>query len=99
MITNPDWLRQPNGDDYAEYYPQRASDLGKGGVATISCTVTSKGTLTGCSISGEDPTGFGFGDAALKISKLFRMKPKQIDGQSVEGGSFSTRIRFRPPTG
>ena len=56
--------------------------------------MTAKGTLAGCSVVSEDPPNFGFGEAALKISKFFRMKPKQIDGQSVEGGSFTTRIRF-----
>jgi protein TonB len=69
-------------------------ELGKGGVVTISCTVTEKGALASCSTSDEDPAGFGFADAAVKISKFFKMKPKQVDGQSVAGGSFTTRIRF-----
>ena len=94
VVTNPDWVHKPGPDEFAQYYPPRAMDLGKEGVATISCTVTAKGTLAGCSVSGEDPSGFGFGEAALKISRFFRMKPKQIDGQSVEGGTFTTRIRF-----
>jgi protein TonB len=94
VVTNPDWLHKPGPEEFAQYYPQRAMELGKGGVVTITCTVTSKGTLTGCSASDEDPPNFGFADAALKISRFFRMKPKTLDGQPVEGGTFSTRIRF-----
>ena len=32
--------------------------------------------------------------AALKIAAFFKMKPTQIDGQPVAGGTFSTRFRF-----
>jgi protein TonB len=94
VITNPDWIHKPGADEFAQYYPQRAMELGKEGSVVISCTVTEKGTLTGCSTSEEDPPGFGFADAAVKISRYFKMKPKQVDGQSVAGGQFTTRIRF-----
>ena len=95
VISQPDWLRKPGPDEFAQYYPPRAMELGKGGKVMISCTVTAKGTLTGCTTSGEDPPNYGFGDAALKISKFFKMKPQSIDGKPVEGGSFSTVIRFQ----
>jgi protein TonB len=66
-------------------------ELGKTGRVTLNCTVTSKGTLADCSAQ-ENPAGYGFGDASIRISKLFKMKPQQADGQSVEGGKFSTVI-------
>ena len=61
---------------------------------TLSCTVTAKGTLVGCSTTDEDPPNFGFGEAALKISKFFKLKPQTIDGKPTEGGTFRRTIRF-----
>ena len=97
MITNPDWARKPNGDEFSRYYPTRAQSLNQTGRAAISCSVTAKGTLTGCSVVSEDPPGLGFGEASLKIAQFFRMKPKTADGVPVEGGTFSTTIRWELP--
>src|SRR5262249_42405562 len=95
VITNPDWLRRPNGDDMATYYPPRASDLGKEGRVMIKCTVSERGTVENCSVVSEDPEGLGFGGAALRLSKLFKMKPKTSDGQSVGGAEVSIPIAFK----
>ena len=52
----------------------------------MSCSVTVQGTLTACSVVSEDPDGLGFGDALIRMSKTFKMRPKQTDGRPVEGG-------------
>jgi protein TonB len=93
-ITNPDWLHKPNGDDFVSYYPARAMELGKEGKVTLNCTVSATGTLTDCSVD-ESPAGYGFGDATLRISKLFKMKPQTADGSAVEGGKFTTVVVWR----
>ena len=41
----------------------------------------------------------GFGEATLRMSKLFRMRPKTQDGAPVEGGSVRIPIRFNLPKG
>ena len=94
-ITNPDWLRKPNGDEMAQYYPPRAMDLGKEGKATLKCTVTAKGTVENCMIVSEEPDNLGFGSAAMKLSRLFKMKPKTSDGQAVEGAEVTIPISFK----
>jgi TonB family protein len=90
VITNPDWLRKPSGEEFAQFYPV----FGVEGWAAIECGVTAEGKMEGCVVNSEEPKGLGFGAAALKISKFFQMKPKTLDGVPVGGGTFATRIRF-----
>jgi protein TonB len=99
VITQPDWLRKPSGEDINRYYPDRASRMGVDGKATISCTVNSRGLLENCSIVSEDPGDQGFGDAAIKMSKLFKMRPMSKDGAPVDGGTVRIPLRFQLPKG
>ena len=98
VITRPDWTRQPNADDMSSYYPDRAQRMGQNGRAAITCTVTASGSLTGCSVVSEDPADFGFGQAALKLAHLFKMKPQTSDGAPVGGAQITVPIRFVAPT-
>ncbi|HKP78656.1 MAG TPA: energy transducer TonB, partial [Phenylobacterium sp.] len=99
VITNPDWLRRPSAEDMARYYPDRAQRMEVEGRATLSCQVTARGTLEGCNVTTEDPGDMGFGDAAMKMSKLFKMRPQTKDGQPVDGGTVRIPIRFTLPKG
>jgi protein TonB len=96
VISNPDWIHQPNGDDFARFYPDRAQRMGVAGRATLHCQVSASGTLS-CSVSSEDPPDQGFGEAALKMSKLFKMRPQTRDGAPTSGGTINIPIRFQVP--
>jgi protein TonB len=82
----------PTAEDLAKFYPEKAMDYGKDGGATIRCTVQKDHSLAKCAIAKETPAGFGFGDAALQMSKLFRMKKASKPGAQV-----SIPIQFQAP--
>ena len=97
VITNPDWARKPSGEDIARYYPDRALRMEVEGRATLSCTVSARGTLEGCAVVSEDPADQDFGAAAIRMSKLFKMRPQTRDGAPVEGGTVRIPLSFRLP--
>jgi protein TonB len=79
------------------FYPQAAQKRGMEGSATLECVVTAKGLLDSCRVLAETPKGVGFGEAAIRMAILFRMKPETRSGNSVEGGVVKLPINFRLP--
>ncbi len=97
VITSPDWIRKPDGNDLADLFPDRAQRLEKSGSTTMTCTVRANGMLTACAIVNEDPSGYGFGEAALKAASRFKMRPATADGRPVEGAKVTIPIRWTLP--
>jgi TonB family protein len=98
VVTQPDWIQTPNGNDFATYYPPVAQLLNLSGRIVMRCEVSAVGALENCVMTQETPAGMGFGDAALKISQFFRMKPMSIDGAPVAGAKINIPIYFAAPT-
>ena len=97
IITQPDWVKKPSGEDVSRYYPDRAQRLEQGGRVTLNCTVRANGTVTNCAVQSENPSDMGFGEAAIKLSRLFKMRPQTRDGSPVEGASVKIPLTFQPP--
>jgi protein TonB len=97
VITNADFLRQPDNDDMADHYPARALRENVPGRATVRCTVTASGSLTSCEILSESPAGQGFGQATMEITHLWKVRPKTVDGSPTAGGTFQKTVAWVPP--
>ncbi len=97
VITNPNWISRPTGDQLMAAYPDRALENGVGGLANLQCTVQTNGSLSACSVISETPSGQGFGRAAVSLSRHFRISPRTVDGRPVEGARVSIPLRFTRP--
>ena len=93
MLTGVSWLRQPRGDDYVRFYPPRALDRGQTGSVTVDCLVDAGGHIS-CTVVSEDPPGWGFGDATLRIARQFQVAPQTSDGRPTSGGRLRRTIRW-----
>ena len=82
-VTPPDWLRRLRPEQLLSVWPKRALETGRGGKATIGCTVTTEGALRDCVVVSERPAGSGFGVAALALTPQLLMKPATANGVPV----------------
>lgn len=93
-ILNPDWIRKPSGSQLADAYPDRALELGRAGSVTLLCVVGVSGQVRDCNVAEETPRQFGFGAAALRLSRWFSIRPQTEDGQPVDGALVRVPIQF-----
>lgn len=93
IVTNMTWLERPTARHFAQYYPREALAQGVHGRATLECLVGADGRLA-CMVLSEDPPGARFGEAALRVSRHFRMASETRDGRPTEGGRVHIPIRF-----
>ena len=94
VIANPDWISKPTGTQLADAYPDRPLSLGIAGSATLLCTVGVNGQVRACTVAEETPKNMGFGAAALRLSRWFKIRPETQDGQAVDGAVVRVPMRF-----
>lgn len=93
-LTNAQFTRRPDGNDFNRYYPERARDREVEGRTMLECLVAADGRLS-CSVISEDPPGYGFGEASIRLSRHFQVAPATRDGVPTSGGRMRVPIRWR----
>lgn len=92
-----DWVRRPSGDDLRRYTPAESLTLGREGRATLTCAVTARGLLRDCVILHETPEGFGFGQAAVRITPLFKIRTSPWADTPPPSTPVTFDVRFPTP--
>jgi protein TonB len=95
VIGQPRWISQPTAEQMSVAYPQAAYDGNVEGRALLRCSVTAAGTVAACVVVSETPRGYGFGQAAQRLSRYFRMTPRTEDGRPVEGAKVDIPLQFK----
>ncbi|MDP2260701.1 MAG: hypothetical protein Q8J89_13400 [Caulobacter sp.] len=90
-----EWADEPSSGDYGRTRPKALLRSSVPGDAFLFCVLKLDGRLTACRVTAESPEGRGFGEAALKLSRRYRMK-LPLDGRSLEGETVSIRLSWNP---
>lgn len=94
LITNATWIERPGAREFDRYYPVRAAEREKEGRVMLNCRVAADGRIN-CMIASETPEGWGFGAAAIQISRYFKMAPQTVNGEPTSGGQVTVPITFQ----
>lgn len=94
VIDSPSWVSRPTAAQLLNAYPRRALGNEVAGSATLRCVVSASGAMASCSVASESPGGYGFGDAAMRLTPYFRINPRTVDGAPVDGAVVRIPLRF-----
>ena len=94
IVKSASIVSKPTNAQVQAAYPPRALDNQIQGGAVIECVVMTTGKLAECHVYDEQPTGYGFGQAALDLAGDFVLKPRLIDGEAVGGSPVRIGVAF-----
>ena len=93
-VSMPPWAEKgPKASDYRAVYPAAARRRQITGVVRLACTIRTDRMLD-CTVENENPSGMGFGDAAIFVSHAFVVKPEKSDPRLGIGKVVHVPIRF-----
>ncbi len=99
-IGKPKWVGVPQVNDMAAVIPEAAkkANVYKARVV-LECGVVADGAVDQCQVVSQDPAGLSYGDAAVALSKFFRLAVWTEEGLPVVGGRVRIPLRFdaEPP--
>lgn len=85
--------QQPSAADFRDTYPVAALANGVEGYVTLLCTITGERKLE-CAVETETPPEQGFGQAALRLSRLYVVRTVEEEPRAVIGSQVRVPIRY-----
>jgi TonB family protein len=95
VVVPPRVGQWPTAADFDRAYPDRARERGRTGRAVLRCQVTTQQRAENCVVLNETPSGWGFGDAALRLANRTEVYPQLVDGQPTNEGVLDIPYVFR----
>jgi TonB family protein len=80
VVLGPAWNGPRLNTGSRMNYPAAALNAGVTGVVMVACTVTETRELRDCRAARETPTGWGFGEAAVRMHQNVRVPPATPSG-------------------
>lgn len=95
VIGKPNWAAVPRINDIAAMLPPaaKAAKVYKARVV-MDCRVVAEGAVDGCTIKSQEPAGLGYDQAALSLTKFFRLAVWTDEGLPSVGGKVTIPLRF-----
>jgi len=93
---NPIRIVRLTREEIMREYPPDALRQGITGRATVECEITAGGLLDHCVVLDEDPDGYGFGDAAVRLVFDYQVRP-DAEGRFAVGRRVPVPVDFIPP--
>jgi hypothetical protein len=90
ILDAASWIRKPTAVDWATNFPRKAKGVADNARVVLSCRITAGNRVKDCRIVSEKPTGYGIGQAVLRMSSMFRVKPVEVDGRP----QYDLRVRI-----
>lgn len=92
-------LKSPSPEALARLFPATARRAGVEGGATLACVIRRDGSLGDCEVTGENPRGLGFGDAAREAMAYYQVSVDGPNAAQVSRRLSGITIRFALPAG
>ncbi len=97
-LAGENWVGPSETPPSREFTPPKAIRKSIAGWAMLQCRVGAMQTLLSCTVLREEPTGLGFGDAALKTTSGLKISQKDGAPFSPDAGALIDQpIFFCPP--
>jgi protein TonB len=93
VVGQPHWAELPSAADVDAAFAGTPKNVGTVHVV-LNCTVEQGGGLGGCGVTSEEPSGVGFGKAALALAAKARVDTWTDQGLPVVGSEVRMPIRF-----
>ena len=92
-VKTPQWTALPSVTDMQSVVPKGEDGPNKA-LVTLVCDVKPGGSLSGCAVDREEPTGHGLGPAVLALAPKFQVGLMSAEGMPTVGSKVRVPVRF-----